>query len=185
MIPVLDKGYVALLDTSLSMKRIRSLLSQSVSANMLLPHVVLTFKIKCPILVRLRFSEYGIATTSIPMSAKQMETYKPTLIDVESPDLEQSVKISQEIEKINDFLMSRIKNTSDPLELINAPISLYNIIVASAPLEVWRKFTVNIEPHTLIQPYQRAINDLVLADYAEVLQDEEAIGEKDPHTPDL
>jgi len=173
-IHVLDKGYVILRTPGFTKQDIRDIKKNGFDTKRLQRHIFVSMAIKCPLFVKMAFSEFGL----IVLTSKHSETevFNPTLSDVNASTPTVGAEIADDIKATSEALMInprayRADGCDRFVSQVNSPLSLYNTIIVSGLLEDWNKFVSNNKLPTLIEAYREAIHSLIMTEYQEIIND--------------
>lgn len=178
-IPVLDKGYVALVSCSLPRQEFRQVQVQyfrSKVSNQLLSIPQIHMEIRCPLFVQLSLSEQLKCTSR----QSTVEAFIPSVNDVGAKDLETSNLISKDIEQTTQALLLNPKAYQmDGCDIfisqVISPISVYNTVLISGTLGQWIDYA-NLEGLPApVEEYRKVITQILLSEYDYLW---EHIGEK-------
>ena len=172
MIPVLDKGYVKLLDNTFPSDKFDTLIV-NVNRGLIcekvlnIPNIVL--EIKCPVFVRLYLSDNNIDTSSM-IEDKEVEVYKPTINDISARDLQASTDIQNSIAKTSDTLILNKKMYDMDLcnkfvSQVNYPIGSYVYIVAWGSLNSWMKLVCRKSLPKPVEEYNLAFRSIITSEW--------------------
>jgi len=181
MIFLLDKGYIKYIGSSATRIDVQHLLDEGFSREKILPHINLTYSIKCPLFVKLALSDFGFQITT--MQSSRVELFCPTASDVKGNDLQVSQEIADDIKATGEALIinpkAYQKDGCEPsVSQVNSPLSLYNTIVVSGNISTWSKLIEFTNFPKLIDEYRIAIKDSIDCEYPE-----EVLYGKEKETP--
>lgn len=170
-IPVLDKGYVAMLSCSMSDSDIRDMWSHFTIGYdpQLLTIPTAHIQIRCPLFVQLQFGKFGM-NVLVRRKAGKAEAYIPTEVDVKAVDLEASQAIAKDIEQTTEALLLnpsayQLEACDTFISQVISPISVYNELVVSGTLKQWIEFVNQDNLPGPIEQYREAIEGLLLAEW--------------------
>ena len=180
-IPVLDKGYVAFVSSSLDRSAFLDIKGRYFRGKVdgrLLNACNLHLEIKCPLFVQLSISD-SLLVTAMPSS--RAEAYIPTVNEVAAASLESSELIANDIEQTTEALLLNPKaykmdGCDEFVSQILCPISVYNTVFVSGSLAQWIEYANRVNLPGPIESYRKVIEEVVLGEY-DFLWD--LIGEKD------
>lgn len=170
-INVLDKGFVAFLDSSGNAKLLQDLQDEyfKTKVNMrLLDLSSATLVVKCPLFVQLNLSQFGFNIITTPSDV--VEAYIPDVSSVSADTLEDSQRICNYISATTDALLLNHKGFSmDGADAFTSqmltPINVYNEIIVSGSLKKWVDYlNQNSIPAPMIA-YQQAIHQVILSEW--------------------
>ena len=172
-IPVLDKGYVAFLSSSLNGEELLAIEKEHFKNKInreLWDMASLTLQIRCPIFVQLYLQKFDIKVVNTV--EKEVECYIPDLSEIKTGDHNTDREIAEYIKQTTESLLI----TSKALEKDNldrflshslVPVSVYNTIVASGSLSQWIKLLQGKSP-AQIDAYRSTIYDIALTEWKEL-----------------
>lgn len=175
-IPVLDKGSVALIDTSLSHEQFKKLhieILRKPHNNQpdvrMLEHTSAHLHIKCPIFVQLTFSQYGLGCITY-LSSEQPEAYIPTVNEVNAMDLEASEAIQKDIEQTTEALLINPKAYQSEhcnifISQVVSPVSVYNTLMVTGNLSQWLRYLSQTGFPSPIEAYRAAIEEAISGEF--------------------
>lgn len=170
-INVLDKGFVALIDSSGNAKLLQDLQDTyfKTKINMRLLDVAsATLIIKCPLFVQLNISQYGFDLIHLP--SDQVEAYIPDVAGVSADTLADSQRICNYIAATTEALLLNHKGFSmdgaDPfISQLLTPISVYNEILVSGNIKKWIMYLNQTNLPKQMEQYREAIKSVLLAEW--------------------
>lgn len=170
-ISVLDKGFVALIDSSGNAKLLQDLQDTYFATKVnvrLLEIASATLIIKCPLFVQLNISQYGFELIHLP--SNQVEAYLPDVASVSADTLDDSRRISNYIAATTEALLLNHKGFSmdgaDPFtSQMLTPISVYNEIIVSGNIKKWITYLNQTNLPTPISKYQDAVKASLLTEW--------------------
>ena len=174
MIRVLDKGYVILRRPDFTKSDIRSIRKNGFDTKRLQNHIYVSMLIKCPLFVKMIFPDFGLIT--LTCNKGEIECFEPTMSDVKAETPTISQEIADDIKATSEALIInpkayRADGCERTVSQVNSPIGLYNKVIVSGFLSNWSKFISNPNLPYLIEDYRKAIHELILAEYQEVIND--------------
>lgn len=171
-LPVLDKGYVAILDSSLSGKVLKEIESEHFKGKInieLLDVATLTLQIRCPIFFQVYLQQRKLQTVNV--IEQNVECYTPDVSEINTGDPATDKEITDHISNTTKALLMTSKAyEQDGLNKFMShamiPVSVYNTVIVAGPLTEWIKL-VNSKrklPYP-IQAYVDVIKDAVEAEW--------------------
>jgi hypothetical protein len=168
---VLDKGFVALIDSCGNAKLLQDLQDTyfKTKINMkLLELSSATLIIKCPLFVQLNISQFGFDIVSTPFN--EVEAYLPDVSSVSADTLEDRQRICNYIHATTDALLLNHKGFSmDGADHFTSqmltPINVYNEIIVSGNIRKWISY---LSQHNLPKPlmdYQAGVESVLLTEW--------------------
>lgn len=169
-INVLDKGFVALLESTGNSTMLQNIQDEYFRARVNMDLINLssfTFIIKCPLFIQLNLGKYDFDIISLP--SKEIEAYIPDVSMVKADTLEDRERVVQYIKSTTEALILNHKGLPmDGVDEFTAqlltPISVYNKIIIKGSLKQWIKFLRQKKMPREIQVYQEAISDTIKVD---------------------
>ena len=174
-IPILDKGYIAFIDSTLSGEVLTPLEIERYNGKInesLLDIASLTIEIRCPVFIQLFLQSYQLRI--LTTNNTTVEYYLPDVGDIGAPDLQVCTDvvahIAQTIEALTltaaGFKQDGVDNF---ISQLLTPISVYNTIIVSGSLNEWIKvaFTARRAPH-MIAAYIDVIQSILRAEWPEL-----------------
>lgn len=160
-IPVLDKGYVALISSHNN-----GLTLEKLSLGHTEYHTLgrLTLAIKCPLFLQLNLGKFNMRIIS--MSTSKVEAFLPDMTDIGASDRETAEVIADDIVRTTEALLINPKAYQQDgcdkfISEVLTPISVYNELVVDAPLSEWIKFIQQDRAPKPIRAYQGVIKDII------------------------
>ena len=145
-IPVLDKGYVALLDSCNTTAKLREI-GQEFYGGEYPPSLEelgqMTLVIKCPLFVQLALSKFNLKVIDANNKTLQ-EAYIPSVGAIRATDVNTSQDISDDISRTTEALLINSKAYEADgcdrfVSQVLTPISVYTVIIVAASYSEWCK----------------------------------------------
>lgn len=173
-IPVLDKGYVALISSAVPHLVHKELLAEYFEArnsNALKKVCYATLVFKAPIFVQLYLAQNGL--TLVSTKVEDVEAYEPNPGEICSGSHDSDVAIASDITRTTAALLinpsAYQSDGSDPfISQIIMPISTYTTFIVGANLEDWQKFYLNKSSPAPIRAYKFATEQIIKAEWHNV-----------------
>lgn len=173
-IPVLDKGYVALIDSSNTTQRLRDLGQEffggDYSFSLLEDIGTLTLAVKCPLFVQLNMSKFNLKIINTS-SSSDLEAYIPNATEILASDRQTCESIADDISRTTEALMINPKayqadGADRFLSQIITPINIYTTIIVHGSYKDWCSFAYeqNSVPKP-IKAYHAAIRQVIDAEW--------------------
>lgn len=185
-IPVLDKGFVTLLSSSMDSKLFAEVSSQfmngeSVDSRILDANTV-HMLVKCPLFVQLSFGDVGL--TCFSQRQSYIEIYSPTVNEIGAKTLKDSEDIAEHMKQTSDALIVnsqtyKMDGCDTFISQINSPISVYNVLLVTGTLSQYVKYCSKKNLPRSIEAYRAAIKDILLANWNSLWS---VVGDKDEET---
>lgn len=145
-IPVLDKGYVALIDSCNTTSKLREIGAEFYGGEYPtsleeLGHM--TVAIKCPLFVQLTLSKFNFKI--VDANNGTIEAYIPNATEIRASDAPTSEAISDDLSRTTDALLINPKayqsDGCDPfISQVTTPINVYSTLIVSGSYSEWCKF---------------------------------------------
>jgi thymidylate synthase ThyX len=172
MIPILDKGWIKLLASSLPGENFDQLLiriNRNKVNDRLLELPNLTLEIRCPLFVQMYLAEHGIKFYTTKTETK-LEAYIPTVADIGSPDLATSESVATHITQTTEALILNNQMYQDDkcdrfIAQVNSPVSVYNTIIGWANLRQWIDLISQRSLPKPIEEYRSAISSVLTSEW--------------------
>jgi hypothetical protein len=168
---VLDKGFVAPLEFSGNGRLLQDLQDTYFRTRtniQLLDLASATFVMKCPLFVQLNLCRHGLNVITTPSDS--VEAYVPDLSMVEGDSLEDRKRLTQYIKATTESLLLNHKSIpmdggSEFTAQLVTPISVYNELIVSGPLQKWLSFVKQNNLPKELELYRQAIRELLLTEW--------------------
>jgi ATP-dependent helicase YprA (DUF1998 family) len=173
-IQVLDKGYVALLSTSMNGRQLQDIQNELFKANIdlrLINTSSATIAIKMPLFVQLNMSQYGFDIIST--QASNIEAYKPDVSQLEFGSLEDREELAKYFEVTTEALLTNIQSMSlDKVDRFTAqilsPVSVYNTVVIFGSLKKWISYIKQSSLPKELEQYRETIEFVLETEWASI-----------------
>jgi len=175
-IPVLDKGSVALVSTSLPYDKFKTIHAEALrrphgdepDARML-DQVSVHFKVKCPVFVQIGFAHYGLSYITYQIRS-QPEAYIPTVNEVDAMNLEASEAVQRDIERTTEALLINPKayqaeSCNMFVSQVISPVSVYNTLIVTGNLSQWLRYLSQAGFPSPIEAYRAAFEDAISGEF--------------------
>lgn len=164
-LPVLDKGYVALISSSNNgevLKNIQGLANIPLSE--LAAISSLTLAIKAPLFVQLYLSKFKLNIWNILQ--EKIEAFIPDITDVNCTEHALGTTIADDIARTTAALLLNPKSYQKDgcdrfISQVITPISVYNELIIYGSLEQWVRFSESEGLPNSIQQYANAVKDII------------------------
>jgi hypothetical protein len=172
-IPVLDKGFVALIDSSNTTKKLREIgkefFNDATYPAALEKFGTLTLVIKCPLFVQLSLSKYSLSLISADQS-RNIEAYKPAPHEILSKSREINEAISDDISRTTEALLINPKaymadGADKFVSQIITPISAYTTVIAHGAYKDWCEYAYNSKLPSIISVYADAVKQIIESEW--------------------
>ncbi len=172
-IPVLDKGYVALLDSSVTTQKMRDIGAEffggeyPTSLEDLGSMVVV---IKCPLFVQLALSKFNLKVIDANQQTDIPDAYIPDATSIRGTDVVTSQAISDDLLRTTDALLINPKayqadGCDKFISQVITPVNVYTQIIVSGNYSEWCKFAYQERFPGPIKRYAEAIQQVIEAEW--------------------
>jgi hypothetical protein len=170
-IPVLDKGFVALIDSCNTTSILREVGKEFYGGEY--PVVLeklgsMTLVIKCPLFVQLSLSKFNLKVIDANGSSgsSNIEAFIPNAGDVKAKERLDSEAIADDISRTTDALLINPKayqsDGADPfISQVITPINVYTTLIIYGPYDEWVKFAYQTIFPAPIKAYANAIRQII------------------------
>jgi len=171
--PVLDKGIVSLVSSSLDDTSFNSLQTQLNNIHLditkLEDTAYASIYIKCPLFVQLHLSKFNLKIDQLPFNGEP-EAYIPDETVISTGDNELNRVISSDIKQTTESLLINPKAYQHDgcnrfISQTITPISVYNSFMISGSLTEWNKFISDSQLPLPIEQYRLAVFELLKAEW--------------------
>ena len=172
-IPVLDKGYAALIDSCNTTSKLREMGAEFYGGEYPtsleeLGHMTVVFK--CPLFVQLAISKFSLKIVDANNTQSQLEAYIPDATSIRASDVVTSEAISDDISRTTDALFINPKAyEADGCDKFAAqvltPINTYTTIIVSGNYSEWCKFAYQDRFPGPIKRYAEAVRQIIEAEW--------------------
>lgn len=162
-IPVLDKGYVALLDASCTSQKLNDIAKEFFGkddSKFLRELGSMTILMKCPLFVQLHLSTYNFNIINVPI--EDVEAYVPNVGEIGGDNVSSNKDISDNIQATTDaLLINPIAYQKDGCDRfvsqVLTPISTYTTIVVQGNYMEWKKMCEQPKLPAPMKAYIKAV----------------------------
>lgn len=172
-IPVLDKGYVALIDSSNTTKKLRDVGAEFYKDGQypisLQKMGTLTLVLKCPLFIQLSLSKYNIMMVSADLT-KEIEAYVPAAHEIGAKSRELSEIIADDISRTTAALLinprAYMADGADRfISQAITPINVYTTIIAHGTYNDWCEYAYSDKLPSIILSYAKAIGQIIESEW--------------------
>lgn len=171
-IPVLDKGYVALLDSSVTTQKMRDIGAEFFGGEYptsLEDLGTMTVAIRCPLFFQLFLAKYSLRVIGANEPGP-IEVFRPNAGEVRASDVVTSEAIVDDISRTADALLINPKAyQADGCETfisqVNTPISVYTTLIVSGNYSEWCKAAYTDKLPGPIKAYTTALAQIIEAEW--------------------
>lgn len=162
-IPVLDKGFVALLDASCAGATLNAIAKEFFKkddSKFLRELSSMTMVIKCPLFVQLHLSTYNFNIINVPIN--EVEAYVPNVGEIGGSNVNDNRDISENIKATTDALLinpaAYEKDGCDRfISQVLTPISTYTTIIVQGSFNEWKKMCEQPKLPAPMKAYTKAV----------------------------
>lgn len=173
-IPVLDNGYVALIDSTMPFKRYEAVVDEFYTSTdnpvlKKLCYAVMAFK--APLFVQLHLAQHGLVMVSTRM--QDDDAYKPSVGEIGTSNHETNKLISDDISRTTEALLINPKayqaDGCDPfISQVIMPVSSYTTFLIGGPIELWQRFYKTKSMPLPIKSYANAVEQIIEVEWKNV-----------------
>ena len=172
-IPCLDKGYVALVDSSCDWQRNRDISTEFLGITEFNPKLAklssMVVAVKCPIFVQLHLSQYGFFIANTKPS-EDVEAYCPNAGEIGGKDVETNRIIAEDIERTTAALLINPRAYQADgcdrfVSQLIMPISTYTTILVSGTYEQWSRLVTTTGLPAPVESYRTAVKQIFAAEW--------------------
>jgi len=170
-IPCLDKGYVALIDSSCTSEKLNDVAMEFFKKNnsqFLREISTLTLVIKCPLFVQLHLSTQEFKIVTVPVT--EIDAYCPNLGEVASPDVNTNRLIADNIKTTTDALLInpaayQADGCDRFISQVLTPVSTYTTLIVHGSYNNWNKFINQQKLPLPMKSYVKAVTQIMNAEW--------------------
>ena len=167
-IPCLDKGYIALIDSSCDTQKLAEVSIEFFKRDdykFLYEVATLTLVVKCPLFVQLNLSTHNLKVITTPV-AGELEAYCPNVGEIGGADVHANKDIADNMKAATDALLinpaAYQKDGCDRfVSQILTPINTYTTLIVNGSYNEWRRFCEQPKPPMPIKAYIRAVTQIM------------------------
>jgi hypothetical protein len=171
-IPVLDKGYVALIDSCNTTSKLREIGAEFYGGEYptsLESLGSMTVAIKCPLFVQLALSKFSLRIIDAN-SGSLIESYEPNAGEIRASDVTVSEAIADDISRTTAALLINPKayqsDGCDPfISQVVTPINVYSTLIVSGEYSEFCKFAYQERFPGPIKAYATALAQIIEAEW--------------------
>lgn len=171
-IPVLDKGYVALIDSCNTTKKLREIGQEFYGGEY--PVAIealgnLTLVLKCPLFVQLALSKYDFKVIDANNNSTP-EAYIPSAAAIQASDVGTSQDISDDILRTTEALLINPKAYQADgcdrfVSQVLTPINIYTSLIVQGSYSEWCKFAYQDRLPEPIKQYASAVRQIIESEW--------------------
>jgi hypothetical protein len=165
-IPVLDKGFVALIDSCNNSEKLRALNQEFFGGKASLEELgSMTVVIKCPLFVQLTLSKFNFKVINATVNSEP-ESYLPNAGEIGSRDRSTNEVISDDIARTTAALLINPKSYQADgcdrfLSQVITPINIYTTLIVSGQYDEWNKYISQKNTPGPIKSYIEAMRQIL------------------------
>jgi hypothetical protein len=159
-IPILDSGYVALIDSHMTTQKLRDVGQEFFGGECpvaLEEFGTMTVAIKCPLFVQLYLSKFMFRIINGDNNVTTVAAYRPNVGELGCPERLDAEAIADDISRTTDALLINPKAYQKDgcdkfISQIISPINVYTHLIVQGSYSEWRKFTCTDDSGRIPQP---------------------------------
>ena len=167
-IPVLDKGFVALIDSCNTTAKLRDMGQEFFNGNYPVSLEELgsmTVVMKCPLFIQLSLSKFNLKVINANNSNK-LEAYIPNAGEIGTPERLDAEVIVDDISRTTDALLINPKAYQADgcdrfISQLSTPINVYTTLIIQGSYGEWCKFSHQAKLPGPIEAYAAAIRQII------------------------
>lgn len=171
-IPVLDNGYVALIDSCNTTSKLREMGTEFFGGEYPVALEELgsmTVAIKCPLFVQLFLSKFNLKVINVPQSG-ELEAYRPNAGAVKGSDVLTSEAIADDISRTTDALLInpaayQADGCDQFVSQLTTPINVYTTLIISGSYGEFCKLAYQERIPRPIRGYAEALQQIITAEW--------------------
>jgi len=172
-IPILDKGWVALVDSYNTTQKLRDI-DKEFFGSMFPPNLLdlgrMTLVMKCPLFVQLNLSKFNIRVMNTYEQVSELQAYLPNVGEIGSRERDVCEAVADDIARTTNALFINAKayradGVNRFISHLPTPISTYTTLLLEGSYDEWSKFCDQVNAPTPIQAYINAIKDIKDAEW--------------------
>jgi hypothetical protein len=173
-IPVLDKGYVALVDSCNTTAKLREIDKEYFNSKfppVLLDLAYMTIVIKCPLFVQLNLSKFNFkVVTTYGKQEDQIEAYLPNPGEIGAKERDICETVSDDLSRTTSALLInplayRADGVDRFMSQILTPINIYTTLIVQGSYDEWCKFCDQNKAPAPIAAYIDAVKQIKNAEW--------------------
>lgn len=171
-IPVLDKGYVALIDSCNTTSKLRDIGAEFYGGEYPTSLEALgsmTVAIKCPLFFQLAISKYNFKVIDANNSGA-LEAYKPNPGEIGAPDRLDATAIADDISRTTDALLINPRAYQADgcdrfVSQLTTPINVYTTLIVSGSYSEWCKLAYQTKLPGVIEAFSVALQQIIESEW--------------------
>ena len=172
-IPVLDKGYVALIDSCNTTSKLRDMGAEFYGGEYPVALEQLgsmTVAMKCPLFMLMHLAKFDLKVIDANGNSGQLEAYTPNGSEVGAPDRLDSDAIADDISRTTDALLINPKSYQADgadrfVSQLTTPINVYTTLIISGSYSEWCKLAWQERLPGPIKAFTTAIGQIIEAEW--------------------
>lgn len=164
-IPVLDKGYVALIDTCNNSEKLRALNQEFFGGKASLEELgSMTIAMKCPLFVQLTLSKFNFKVINATINSEP-ESYIPNAGEIGSSDRSTNEIVSDDIARTTAALLINPKSYQADgcdrfISQVITPINIYTTLIIYGTYSEWSRYVSQKNTPGPIRSYVEAVQQI-------------------------
>ena len=171
-IPVLDKGYVALIDSSVTTQKMRDIGAEFFGGEYptsLEDLGTMVIAIKCPLFMQLYLSRFNLKVIDANTPGK-LDAYLPNPGEVGAPERLDNEAIADDISRTTDALLINPRSYQADgadrfVSQLTTPINVYTTLIVAGSYSEWCKLAFQEKLPGPIKAYSTAIEQVITAEW--------------------
>jgi hypothetical protein len=173
-VPVLDKGFVAKVDSSMPAEKLNEIAEtyhKRLDGGFLsFDTASLTVLMKCPLFVQLNLSTFNLQIKSLPLDSESLEVYLPSVGEIGGRSLQVNTDIAEDMKRSSvALLMNHSAYQADGcdkfISQILTPINTYTTILVHGMYNDWGRYTGQANAPAPIAAYIAAVHQILRAEW--------------------
>lgn len=174
-IPVLDKGYVALIDSCNTVKKLRDIGAEFYGGEYpveLESIGYMTLAVKCPLFFQIYLSKFELKIIDANDRNKPQEAYIPNPGEIGAPERLDNEAISDDIGRTTEALLINPRayqadGADRFISQVITPVNVYTTLIVSGTYDKWSRLLVSTPKHAPrpILQYIDAIEQIITAEW--------------------
>ncbi len=172
-IPVLDAGYVALIESSITTSKLREIGQEFYGGEYptsLEELGTMTVVMKCPLFVQLYLSKFNLKVIDANAKAVSTEAYRPNAGEVGAKERLDAEAIADDISRTTDALLINPKSYQADgcdrfISQLTTPINVYTSIIVQGSYSEWTKLAYQTKLPGPVEAFCIALQQIIIAEW--------------------
>lgn len=172
-IPVLDSGYVALIESHLTTSKLRQIGEEFYGGEYptsLEELGTMTVVMKCPLFVQLYLSKFNLKVIDANALARSTEAYRPNAGEIGAKERLDSEAIADDISRTTDALLINPKSYQADgcdrfLSQVTTPINVYTSIIVQGSYGEWTRLAYQSKLPGPVEAFCIAIQQIITVEW--------------------